>query len=1388
MAAKRFQMLSPCPMCTKNGKTSFLRRFFINFSESISLCEDALCIYPLGYFPIGRILTKASAQKHRANARRRMRTSVEDIQTLGSPIKQTRACGDFSEQNLPKDIPPLKKRINCAQSVDISKTREVRGGLGGSSEESDGCPSRTRGIDEHSEGSHGGRLDLEIPAQLSEHSYSRLRTENDQRSEEDAAQPPWMYLAGRVLQWQNKYALCWLDCILMVLVHSRSVQQRFLQQSRICAPKGSVGISQECFVQTLLTQYNQAQAMLATTLQSGGLPEGHRARGAAAATAAAATTTTAPVAESLAATAAATATLHGVRMTVFSAMQPRLKCQLGKNESPVFALPLLLRESQELEELFLQSFSWETHCHACLKESRRQDSSCLVTFPSVVSDWHPLNATHLGTCSHCQAKGQRRRLHWHRLAPVTVMHFEMGMAHGDMDKYSFTHQGAAYAVSAFIQYRTHPDHFIAWIRSQNGTWLECDDLNGPFCVERKEVSVPPEQLHVVFWETVASADAEGGRTSGAEPGDFRQNHGELGSQAVAADARADRSCDVEDLDIPDRRRESERCDFLRGDGRRDERRVHFADCPAAMSESCAVRAAGLCKVPGTRPDWQGHNESEGVHSARGSCVPRDTNEQIYIDQTVGMNSNKGTHGTSIDKQRFPVSVESGTAESECNDDAKATNDAGNVSAKSVAISPVDGALEPAVKNTTDEAAGKCADKTSPQRRHAANVAIVAAPAPRSLAAEDCGKFHGCQLRRDRSPAPIADACPEMPSERGAPGERVGVTERRPAGDVCGGRGEDEREACWELHSLLKRLGRRRRRLASVDKFITRRLLLEEDGGCRGARCEGTGPESSPPQQTSTVRKEQALSEGPENVQTERQGRLASRGALTEPPRPREQRHPSDVEHSPASEPSEKCESPHRFYMGHVSAEGCDGNVDRHHACNINNVSTEGSDEDLEGHYLTPVYDASVDLLKENSEESPASDMMDSSTQDLDETFGGTHQILREDVPRRGAETFLSEDHPAIAGHDYENCSDGNLEDQHAFNVTQASTEGHHEHLQEYLLTLVEYLPADDPNRNLEGFYTCGITRPSAEGNQEMLQGQHATVKERVSAENLDQNSEAIFSHNVLSLETQDYQNPSLVLDTSINPIDQILQRAPNESQIVPEEVGTRPDEWNENRALKPAVWTTTDDDDDDRGASEPPQSDSEHASTSEGASGGQSTLGKKSSEGDKNPGRGADVGAGGRVPKTKATSASRGWGGTERARAPSTRRRAAALPAPALQRFREKALRLQLLAGEDSARFGGYRPREKEGAPVLPKGSAIAAAGTTAVVVVAPLGSGEEVALEPALAGECGERVRCLAVEPQEGSLNLAQPRGDSGELKALLKRLERRKQQLAMVEGAHRK
>ncbi|XP_061420132.1 uncharacterized protein LOC133350120 [Lethenteron reissneri] len=782
-----------------------------------------------------------------------------------------------------------------------------------------------------------------------------------------------------------------------------------------------------------------------------------------------------------------------------------------------------------------------------------------------------------------------------------------------------------------------------------------------------------------------------------------------------------------------------------------------------MSESCAVRAAGLCKVPGTRPDWQGHNESEGVHSVRGSCVPRDTNEQIYVDQTVGINSNKATHGTSIDKQRFAVSVESGTAESECNDDAKATNDA--------------------VKNTTDEAAGKCADKTSPQRRHAANVAIVAAPAPRSLAAEDCGKFHGCQPRRDCSPAPIADARPEMPSEQGAPGERVGVAERRPAGDVCGGRGEDEREACWELHSLLKRLGKRRRRLASVDKFITRRLLLEEDGGCRGARCEGTGPESSPPQQTSTVRKEQALSEGPENVQTKRQGRLASRGALTEPPRPREERHPSDVEHSPASDPSEKCESPHRFYMGHVSAEGCDGNVDRHHACDINNVSTEASDEHLEGHYLTPVYDASVDLLKENLEESPALDMMDSSTQDLDETFGGTHQILREDVPGRGADTCLSEDHPAIAGHDYENCSDGNLEDQHAFNVTQASTEGHHEHLQEYLLTLVEYLPVDDPNRNLEGFYTCDITRPSAEGNQEMLQGQHATANERVSAENLDQNSEAIFSHNVLSLETQDYQNTSLVLDTAIHPIDKILQRAPNESQVVPEEVGTRPDEWNQNRALKPAVWTTTDDDDDDdRGASEPPQSDSEHASTSEGASGGQSTLGKKSSEGDKNPGRGADVGAGGRVPKTKATSASRGWGRTERACAPSTRRRAAA--------FRENALRLQLLAGEDSARFGGYRPREKEGAPVLPKRSTIAAAGTTAVAAAAaaPLGSGEEVVLAPALAGEPGERVRCLAVGPEERSLNLAQPRGDSGELKALLKRLERRKQQLAMVEGAHRK
>ena len=57
--------------------------------------------------------------------------------------------------------------------------------------------------------------------------------------------------------------------------------------------------------------------------------------------------------------------LSDVREKVWSYLQPKMKCERGVNDSPVTALPLLLRENSTLSEKMLQVYQWEFNCTAC---------------------------------------------------------------------------------------------------------------------------------------------------------------------------------------------------------------------------------------------------------------------------------------------------------------------------------------------------------------------------------------------------------------------------------------------------------------------------------------------------------------------------------------------------------------------------------------------------------------------------------------------------------------------------------------------------------------------------------------------------------------------------------------------------------------------------------------------------------------------------------------------------------------------------------------------------------------------------------------------------------------------------------------------------------------
>ncbi|XP_027740383.1 SUMO-specific isopeptidase USPL1 isoform X3 [Empidonax traillii] len=268
------------------------------------------------------------------------------------------------------------------------------------------------------------------------------------------------------LQWRNIHNLCWLDCILSALVHLETLKLALAEERN----------NGKCLLQKLLTKYSQATMLLNTCKRSkvkDVLPE-------------------------------AESHLNEVRNVMFTELQPRLRCELGNMENPVFALHLLLQLDQQTEKLFLHSFSWKFECVYCGYKYQNRFEKTLTTFANTIPDWHPLNAVHIGPCNNCGDRSQRRQMILEKVPSILMLHFMEGLPHNNLKKYSFQFEEDTYQITSIIQYQTDKKHFIAWCLNPDGTWLECDDLKGPYCKRHKRFEVPSSEIHIAVWEKKTS--------------------------------------------------------------------------------------------------------------------------------------------------------------------------------------------------------------------------------------------------------------------------------------------------------------------------------------------------------------------------------------------------------------------------------------------------------------------------------------------------------------------------------------------------------------------------------------------------------------------------------------------------------------------------------------------------------------------------------------------------------------------------------------------------------------------------------------------------------------------------------------------------------------------
>ncbi|KAH1187315.1 SUMO-specific isopeptidase USPL1 isoform X1 [Mauremys mutica] len=455
-----------CPACKEKGQIQALRTYRISFQESIFLCENPQCIYPLGYKPLNSIIIPADSENHQTQRKRK----IFEISPTASP---TKSCSKQARTN--NNLIDAEHTLNTdlvlkCNGYNLCVTQPCLPDLSPDDQQKHNrtTESLEHNVDLATAITVGGAQespDSNSKTELFPNSELCSIKSEILHAERSCMQKSSLFMGHLCLQWRNIYALCWLDCILSALVHLKTLR---IAVTEAC--------TEESVIQRLFTKYNQATALL-NTCQTNKLKD------------------VLPKAESH---------LNEIRNTIFAQLQPQLKCELGKKESPVFAFPLLLRKDPQVETLFLHSFSWMFECLHCGYSHQDRCRKTLTTFTNIIPDWHPLNAIHIAPCNNCNDKSQRRKMILEKVPSIFMIHFVEGLPHNELKNYSFQFEGDFYQITAVVQYQQDPEHFKTWVLNPDETWLECDDIKGPYCEKHERFEVPVSEIHIVIWERKAS--------------------------------------------------------------------------------------------------------------------------------------------------------------------------------------------------------------------------------------------------------------------------------------------------------------------------------------------------------------------------------------------------------------------------------------------------------------------------------------------------------------------------------------------------------------------------------------------------------------------------------------------------------------------------------------------------------------------------------------------------------------------------------------------------------------------------------------------------------------------------------------------------------------------
>ncbi|XP_010133412.1 PREDICTED: SUMO-specific isopeptidase USPL1-like, partial [Buceros rhinoceros silvestris] len=275
-----------CPVCKEKGQIQVLRTYRINFQESIFLCENPQCIYPLGYKPLNSIITSADSENHQipATHKKRKLHDISDFSPVESHPKKSRTNNVNVEHAINTDS--VVKYSQNSLSIPKSSLHDVlQNDQQKPNSTIDSCMQKvdfetTNSYQESLPKTSSPRTEFLPNTELcSTTSEVLLRDDKSSTNNTDLC-----------LQWRNAHKLCWLDCILSALVHLETLKFALAEEYN----------DGKCLLQKLLTKYSQATVLLNTCKRSK-------------------VKDILPKAESH---------LNEIRNRMFTQLQPQLKCEL----------------------------------------------------------------------------------------------------------------------------------------------------------------------------------------------------------------------------------------------------------------------------------------------------------------------------------------------------------------------------------------------------------------------------------------------------------------------------------------------------------------------------------------------------------------------------------------------------------------------------------------------------------------------------------------------------------------------------------------------------------------------------------------------------------------------------------------------------------------------------------------------------------------------------------------------------------------------------------------------------------------------------------------------------------------------------------------------------